>query len=76
MHKNRIIQIVTLFFFTLNSQFCTAFDWTSSDIQQLYGSDFELGDANRHTTTVEHAHGWKYGQNFFLSILSIGMILA
>ncbi len=42
-----------------------AFDWTSSNIQALYGSDFELGDSDRTTVTVEHAHGWTYGQNFF-----------
>lgn len=43
----------------------TAIDWTSQNIQFLYGSDFELGDASRSTITVEHADGWKYGTNFF-----------
>lgn len=42
-----------------------SFDWTSSNIQLLYGSDFEFGDSDRTTVTVEHANGWKYGQNFF-----------
>ncbi len=42
-----------------------AFDWTSSNLQVLYGNDFELGDRSRTTVTVEHAHGWKYGSNFF-----------
>jgi nucleoside-specific outer membrane channel protein Tsx len=42
-----------------------AFDWTASDIQLLYGSDFKFGDAKRTTLTVEHGHGWKYGTNFF-----------
>jgi len=44
---------------------CYSFDWTSSNVQLLYGSDFELGDPDRTTVTVEHANGWKYGQNFF-----------
>ncbi len=42
-----------------------AFDWSSSNLQLLYGNDFELGDRSRTTLTVEHAHGWQYGQNFF-----------
>nr|WP_305907784.1 hypothetical protein [Methylomarinum sp. Ch1-1]MDP4520564.1 hypothetical protein [Methylomarinum sp. Ch1-1] len=42
-----------------------AFDWSSSNIQLLYGGDFELGDRDRTTVTVEHAHGWQYGSNFF-----------
>ncbi len=41
------------------------FDWTSSNIQLLYGNDFELGDDERATMTVEHSNGWKYGSNFF-----------
>ncbi|MGZ8196053.1 MAG: DUF5020 family protein [Methylosarcina sp.] len=40
-------------------------DWTSSNIQLLYGNDFEFGDDERTTVTVEHAHGWQYGTNFF-----------
>lgn len=65
MLNKKLLQIATLLFFTLNAQLCAAFDWSSSNIQQLYGSDFEFGDADRYTTTVEHAHGWNYGQNFF-----------
>ncbi len=42
-----------------------AIDWTSQNIQFLYGSDFELGDSSRSTITVEHADGWEYGTNFF-----------
>lgn len=40
-------------------------EWTSSNIQMLYGNDFEFGDDERATVTVEHAHGWQYGTNFF-----------
>ena len=40
-------------------------DWTASNIQLLYGDNFKLGSSGRTTVTVEHAHGWKYGTNFF-----------
>ncbi|MGR9044002.1 MAG: DUF5020 family protein [Gammaproteobacteria bacterium] len=42
-----------------------AFDWNSNNIQLLYGNDFEFGVDERTTVTVEHAHGWQYGMNFF-----------
>ena len=54
-----------VFLLGLTSQTSYAFDWMSNNVQFLYGSDFELGDPDRTTTTVEHADGWKYGQNFF-----------
>ena len=54
-----------VFLLSLISQTSYAFDWMSNNVQFLYGSDFELGDPDRTTTTVEHANGWKYGQNFF-----------
>lgn len=56
---------LTFLFTVLTSFPCYAFDWTSSNIQALYGSDFEFGDRDRTTFTVEHANGWQYGQNFF-----------
>ncbi len=63
-------QVLFLQTFTLTlllswSAFCPAFEWTSQNIQFLYGSDFELGDPDRETITVEHADGWQYGTNFF-----------
>ena len=54
--------LIVLFF---TAPWVHGFDWTSSNIQLLYGSDFELGDKDRTTVTVEHANGWKYGKNFF-----------
>jgi nucleoside-specific outer membrane channel protein Tsx len=39
--------------------------WSSTNIQYLYGSNFELGDNSRSTITVEHANNWNYGDNFF-----------
>ncbi len=59
----KAIKILTLSL--LLSPPCYSFDWASSNIQVLYGGDFEFGDSDRTTFTVEHANGWKYGQNFF-----------
>lgn len=53
-----------------------AFEWVASDVQLLYGNDFELGDDERTTATVEHSHGWQYGTNFFLLMSLTAMILA
>lgn len=61
----RLASLYSLFLLSLLSQTCYSFDWSSSNIQLLYGSDFEFGDRDRTTITVEHANGWKYGQNFF-----------
>jgi len=52
-------------FITLFAPLSYSFDWTSSNVQVLYGSDFEFGDTDRTTFTVEHANGWDYGTNFF-----------
>jgi nucleoside-specific outer membrane channel protein Tsx len=43
------------------------FDWTTNDIQLLYGSGFRLGPSERATVTVEHANTWKYGSNYFFA---------
>jgi len=59
------LKISLILLLSLTSQTGYSFDWTSSNIQLLYGSDFEFGDRDRTTVTVEHANGWKYGQNFF-----------
>lgn len=62
---NKIPSIIITAFITAIAPPCDAFDWTSTNIQALYGSDFEFGDPDRTTFTVEHANGWKYGKNFF-----------
>lgn len=54
--------LFTLLLYILPAQ---AIDWTASNAQLLYGENFEFGDPNRVTATVEHAHGWQYGTNFF-----------
>ncbi|MBW6453263.1 MAG: DUF5020 family protein, partial [Methyloprofundus sp.] len=62
--KKLILFLITVFFF-LSSAALQALDWTSSNIQYLYGGDFIFAEQERSTVTIEHAHGWKYGTNFF-----------
>lgn len=59
------MKLITLLLLSLATSTSQAFEWTNTDIQALYGGDFELGDNSRTTITVEHADGWKYGSNFF-----------
>lgn len=42
-----------------------AADWSATNVQWLHGNDYELGDRSMSILTVEHANGWKYGDNFF-----------
>ncbi|MCG6971278.1 MAG: DUF5020 domain-containing protein [Gammaproteobacteria bacterium] len=39
--------------------------WSSTNIQYLYGTTYELGDKTRSIITLEHVNGWKYGDNFY-----------
>lgn len=60
-----LVNLLTLAIFLSFSNLCHSFDWSSSNIQQLYGRDFEFGEPERYTTTIEHANGWALGKNFF-----------
>lgn len=40
-------------------------NWSTTNFQYHYGTDYELGDEKRTLITLEHANGWKYGDNFF-----------
>src|SRR5690554_2962107 len=39
--------------------------YSSTNVQILYGQDYELGEEKRTIMTLEHASGWEYGDNFF-----------
>lgn len=39
--------------------------WSSTNVQYLKGHNYELGEESRSIITLEHASGWKYGDNFF-----------
>jgi len=45
--------------------FAGSAQWSSTNIQYLKGSSYELGDDTRSIVTLEHVNGWKYGDNFF-----------
>ncbi|MBH48117.1 MAG: ion channel protein Tsx [Halobacteriovorax sp.] len=49
----------------LNSSVLFASDWSSTNLQFLRGSDYKLGPKERTIMTLEHASGWKYGDNHF-----------
>ncbi len=61
MQRLKFYLLILCFYVPLAS----GIDWSSQNIQFLYGSNFELGDNDRPTITVEHADGWRYGTNFF-----------
>jgi nucleoside-specific outer membrane channel protein Tsx len=46
------------------------FDWTTTEIHYQYGNNFKRpfsaeNDQQASVTTLQHADGWKYGDNFF-----------
>lgn len=47
-------------------------DWHSSNIQVLHGEGYELAPNSQTIVTLEHANGWKYGDNFIFVDQSIG----
>ena len=63
----RIVLIVSLLCSSVASVF--AADWSSTNVQFLTGDDFVnpfSGDEySNNILTMEHASGWKYGDNFF-----------
>jgi len=53
-----------------------AADWSSTNVQLLYGTnyadDFGIDDKSKAIMTIEHANGWKYGDNFmFVDIANL-----
>lgn len=42
-----------------------AADWSSTSVWLLHGDSFELGASERNLLRLEHADGWKYGDNYF-----------
>ncbi|MDH5358219.1 MAG: DUF5020 family protein [Gammaproteobacteria bacterium] len=59
-----------LFYLTAMAHADPLFDWTSTNIQALSGGTHELGSSKRNLITIEHAHGWRYGDNFmFIDVI-------
>jgi len=42
-----------------------ALEWSSTNIQLLHGSGYQLGDSERTIFTFEHSNRWHYGDNYF-----------
>jgi nucleoside-specific outer membrane channel protein Tsx len=40
-------------------------EWATSNLQYLYGFNWDLGKETRDTLTFEHADAWWYGDNYF-----------
>jgi nucleoside-specific outer membrane channel protein Tsx len=51
----------------INSAHAGAATFSSTNIQYLVGSNYELGDKTRSIITLEHVNAWKYGDNFFFA---------
>jgi len=69
-HKLAPLAILALaaIFIAPASSFAGAAKWSTTNIQLLYGENYNTGlggDDTRTIITVEHANGWKYGDNFF-----------
>ncbi len=63
-HRHRIIIFAFLVLLSFEGQSDDLFEWSSNNILFLSGSGFELGSSHHNTITLEHADGWKYGENF------------
>jgi nucleoside-specific outer membrane channel protein Tsx len=42
-----------------------ASEWSTTNVQLLFGDGYKLADDSMSILTFEHANGWKYGDNFF-----------
>ncbi len=60
----KLIILIFISGLSIESQSTELFEWSSNNIQFLSGSGFELGSSHHNTITLEHADGWKYGENF------------
>ena len=40
-------------------------EWSTTNIQYLYGFNWHLGRHVTDTFTIEHTDGWRYGDNYF-----------
>ena len=59
-----------LIVFLLSSSISFAEDrpkWRASNIQFLYGNQYELGPSSRESITIEHASSWQFGESYFFT---------
>ncbi|MFT5396133.1 MAG: nucleoside-specific outer membrane channel protein Tsx [Gammaproteobacteria bacterium] len=68
MQKSLLLLVMLLVSANLHAD--DIFEWSSSNIQLLSGGGFELGSSRHNTITLEHADGWRYGENFlFIDVI-------
>jgi nucleoside-specific outer membrane channel protein Tsx len=66
----RLIIFILLYFVSVVSHAENIFEWSSTNVQLLSGDGFELGSSRHNTITLEHADGWRYGENFlFIDVI-------
>jgi nucleoside-specific outer membrane channel protein Tsx len=62
---NGVSRVLALALLATASTTSQASEWSTTNVQLLYGDGYELGDNSMAIMTLEHANGWKYGDNFF-----------
>ena len=66
MHHRALLKLFLTVAITLVSiSLVSAADWSSSNIQLLHGTDYQLGEEKRTILTFEHSNRWGYGDNYF-----------
>jgi nucleoside-specific outer membrane channel protein Tsx len=60
-------QLVVVLMLFANMALAEPSAWRSSNIQLLFGNQYELGPTTRESITIEHASSWRYGESFFFS---------
>lgn len=60
-HRPFIVVLISL----VSMQMVSAADWSSSNIQLLHGTNYQLGEAERTILTFEHSNKWSHGDNYF-----------
>lgn len=64
-HRHSLKQFLTILLGVTAMQTVSAANWSSSNVQLLHGSGYQLGEKERTIFTFEHANVWSYGDNFF-----------
>jgi nucleoside-specific outer membrane channel protein Tsx len=59
------VGVLIMLLLIVSTSFAGSASWSSTNIEYLRGSSYELGDETRSIFTLEHVNGWKYGDNFF-----------
>jgi len=67
MNKYRMFHepfLVVLMSF-VSMQVVSAAEWSSSNVQLLHGTNYQVGEAERNIMTFEHSNKWSHGDNYF-----------